>query len=465
MSVDKSWSPEPRRERSRDPSSGKDSRRAESDDKSVNRVGTGSTGSRHRQQEISQRSPRRKTARRSRSNESVSSRPSKSRKDRRQTSDSSPHSDDNCRPDSLRRPSRDDDGDRASRKHRRLSAENNHDDKRRKRRDPPRSEAGPGRDPRVERERPHQTQRSAAATSSRDPPTIASPDVERPMKTKSGRVKYSATVVSTGGTSLTESSQSQASRNVTSSDGRRRSPLSRDENYRRRSESGRQGQERNVTKSGRVKFQAEVVKSEHAVKDEPSDVKEEDWGRRAERKTSSSMVSDENRGKSEKRERDSPQSGDADDRPLEPEKPNFEPSGLLAVETNVQHGVLCKYTVPTEASRADKKWRLYMYKKDAKSENGIIHIYKQGYYLIGKDKRIVDVLLLHESISKQHAVIQYRNVKGASKLADTSVFSKSQRKLPPEIYVVEHYVSCIATQALLNGSGEYKWEFTERREN
>lgn len=151
-----------------------------------------------------------------------------------------------------------------------------------------------------------------------------------------------------------------------------------------------------VKRRGRVKYEATVVsKSE-------GDENTQSWGRHDD-------------GAAKKEPPDGGSNEEKEDPTEEPEQPNFEPSGLLAMETNVQHGVFCKYTVPVEASRADKKWRLLMYKKGSEKEDEVIHIYKRGYYLFGKDNRVVDILLLHESISRQHAVIQYRTVKGESK--------------------------------------------------
>jgi smad nuclear-interacting protein 1 len=39
-----------------------------------------------------------------------------------------------------------------------------------------------------------------------------------------------------------------------------------------------------------------------------------------------------------------------------------------------------------------------------------LHLHRQSAYLFGRDKRVADIELKHESCSKQHAVIQYRQV-------------------------------------------------------
>ena len=38
------------------------------------------------------------------------------------------------------------------------------------------------------------------------------------------------------------------------------------------------------------------------------------------------------------------------------------------------------------------------------------YLHRCSAFLIGRDERVCDWLMLHESISKQHAVIQYRKV-------------------------------------------------------
>ncbi|XP_951926.1 uncharacterized protein TA15135 [Theileria annulata] len=99
-----------------------------------------------------------------------------------------------------------------------------------------------------------------------------------------------------------------------------------------------------------------------------------------------------------------------DSKLIEKEKPNFEPSGLLAIETNNRNGIQLKYVVPEESIKPDLSWRLYIFKSNDKEPPKVIKIDEKEYYLIGKDHRIVDINLFHPSISKQHAVIQYRHI-------------------------------------------------------
>jgi len=89
------------------------------------------------------------------------------------------------------------------------------------------------------------------------------------------------------------------------------------------------------------------------------------------------------------------------------EEPNFEASGLLAMEDNAKNGIPLKFTVPAEARRPDVKWRLYVFtKKD--EDPKILQIHKQVGYLFGKDRRVVDVPTDHPTCSKQHAVLHHR---------------------------------------------------------
>mmetsp|Transcript_13307 Transcript_13307/g.23515 ORF Transcript_13307/g.23515 Transcript_13307/m.23515 type:complete len:305 (+) Transcript_13307:98-1012(+) len=89
------------------------------------------------------------------------------------------------------------------------------------------------------------------------------------------------------------------------------------------------------------------------------------------------------------------------------EEPNFEASGLLAMEDNAKNGIPLKFTVPAEARRPDMKWRLYVFAKQ-NEEPKIIQIHREVGYLFGKDRRVVDVPTDHPTCSKQHAVLHHR---------------------------------------------------------
>lgn len=95
-------------------------------------------------------------------------------------------------------------------------------------------------------------------------------------------------------------------------------------------------------------------------------------------------------------------------KPVEKEKANLGLSGNLTADTNTYKGVVIKYNEPPEAAMTKKKWRLYPFKGEEQLK--ILHMHRQSAYLMGKNYRICDIPIVHPSISKQHAVFQYRAV-------------------------------------------------------
>ncbi|KAG0223830.1 hypothetical protein BGW42_005518 [Actinomortierella wolfii] len=90
------------------------------------------------------------------------------------------------------------------------------------------------------------------------------------------------------------------------------------------------------------------------------------------------------------------------------EKPNFGLSGALAEETNTVNGTVLKYNEPPEARKPTKRWRLYVF-KDGKEIN-VLHIHRQSAFLFGRDRNVADIAIDHPSCSKQHAVLQFRQI-------------------------------------------------------
>ncbi|KAH7911735.1 SMAD/FHA domain-containing protein [Hygrophoropsis aurantiaca] len=94
-------------------------------------------------------------------------------------------------------------------------------------------------------------------------------------------------------------------------------------------------------------------------------------------------------------------------------KPNFAQSGLLAAATNTVKAAdgtstVLKYNEPPEARKPPLGWRLYVFKGDEQTE--LLHIHRQSAYLIGRDRTVADITIEHPSCSKQHAVIQHRQI-------------------------------------------------------
>ena len=101
------------------------------------------------------------------------------------------------------------------------------------------------------------------------------------------------------------------------------------------------------------------------------------------------------------------------EKPIEKQKPNYTPSGLLAAETNTVAGTttILKYNEPPEArlpSSTSAPWRLYVFK--GKDILETIELFTRSCWLFGRERAVVDVPTEHPSCSKQHAVIQFRYV-------------------------------------------------------
>ncbi|KAI0657401.1 SMAD/FHA domain-containing protein [Cubamyces menziesii] len=108
-------------------------------------------------------------------------------------------------------------------------------------------------------------------------------------------------------------------------------------------------------------------------------------------------------------------------------KPNFAPSGLLAAETKTVKradgtSTVLKYHEPPEARKPSVSWRLYVFK--GKEQVDLLHIHRQSAYLIGRDRTVVDIAVEHPSCSKQHAVIQYRQVQEKNEFGDVKTAVK-----------------------------------------
>ncbi|XP_006297970.2 FHA domain-containing protein DDL [Capsella rubella] len=91
------------------------------------------------------------------------------------------------------------------------------------------------------------------------------------------------------------------------------------------------------------------------------------------------------------------------------EEPSFELSGKLAEETNRYRGITLLFSEPPEARKPSERWRLYVF-KGGEPLNEPLYLHRQSCYLFGRERRIADIPTDHPSCSKQHAVIQYREM-------------------------------------------------------
>ena len=99
----------------------------------------------------------------------------------------------------------------------------------------------------------------------------------------------------------------------------------------------------------------------------------------------------------------------AEAEPVAKEKANFGLSGALGKDRstgNTYKGVKLKWSEPSDARKPDAKWRFYVFKADKHIDT--LHLHRQSAYLVGREKKVADMVVEHQSISKQHAVIQFR---------------------------------------------------------
>ncbi|KAH3673392.1 hypothetical protein WICPIJ_009780 [Wickerhamomyces pijperi] len=114
--------------------------------------------------------------------------------------------------------------------------------------------------------------------------------------------------------------------------------------------------------------------------------------------------------------RDRPPFQSNNSKPIPKIKPNFKPSGLLAKESNNINGIQLKYVAPDDAlesvNELKKNYYLYIYTSQSRSDSEPIkvHLNTSTSHLIGRDAKVCDITISEESVSKQHAVIQFRQV-------------------------------------------------------
>ncbi|EME29379.1 Smad nuclear interacting protein 1 isoform 1 [Galdieria sulphuraria] len=95
------------------------------------------------------------------------------------------------------------------------------------------------------------------------------------------------------------------------------------------------------------------------------------------------------------------------------ETPNFMPSGALYKEQRMtRYGKELKFVEPLDARKPEQPWRMYVFKngKLLEGEEGVFYIHQKSNYLFGRDRDVVDIPIDHPSASKQHAVLQFRQV-------------------------------------------------------
>lgn len=108
--------------------------------------------------------------------------------------------------------------------------------------------------------------------------------------------------------------------------------------------------------------------------------------------------------------------------PKEAEKPNYKQSGALAKETNTVNGAVLKYNEPADACMPKHTYKLYIFAGDDIVDT--VDLSQRSWHLMGRDKKVCHLLLEGNSISKQHAAIQFRQISSRDKYGDTHVHVK-----------------------------------------
>ncbi|EJT75821.1 hypothetical protein GGTG_05750 [Gaeumannomyces tritici R3-111a-1] len=110
--------------------------------------------------------------------------------------------------------------------------------------------------------------------------------------------------------------------------------------------------------------------------------------------------------------------------PVPKEQPNFGVSGALAAASNsVQQAdgtvITLKYHEPPEARKPPSRddWRLFVFKGDGDLAD-TVPLSSRSCWLVGRDAAVTDLLAEHPSISKQHAVVQFRHVEKRNEFGD-----------------------------------------------
>ncbi|RMY09700.1 hypothetical protein D0868_04096 [Hortaea werneckii] len=150
------------------------------------------------------------------------------------------------------------------------------------------------------------------------------------------------------------------------------------------------------------------------------------------------------------------------------QKPNYKPTGLLAKEANTVAGTakVLKYHEPPEARKPPPKeqWRLYVFKK--KDLTDTIHLHERSVWLVGRDQSITDLYVEHPSISKQHAVVQFRYLTSTNEYGDKisrvkpyliDLDSANGTKLNGEKVEASRYVELVDGDVVVFGESEREY--------
>ncbi|KAI0475422.1 SMAD/FHA domain-containing protein [Xylariaceae sp. FL0804] len=109
--------------------------------------------------------------------------------------------------------------------------------------------------------------------------------------------------------------------------------------------------------------------------------------------------------------------------PKPKEKPNYGNTGALAAASNSLaqadgSTIVLKYHEPPEARKPPPKddWKLFVFKGD--EVLATVPLSRRSCWLVGREAAVVDMAAEHPSVSKQHAVIQFRYLEKRNEYGD-----------------------------------------------
>lgn len=148
--------------------------------------------------------------------------------------------------------------------------------------------------------------------------------------------------------------------------------------------------------------------------------------------------------------------------PPDKQKPNFSTTGILAREANRVEGtnISLKYHEPPESRKppASTPWSLLIFK--GTQHLGSTDLHTRSCWLVGRERKVCDLLAEHPSVSGQHAVIQFRWVLKKRKATEEEWEDggKVKGKVKPYLIDLES-----ANGTMLNGEVVEKSRYFELR--
>jgi hypothetical protein len=108
-----------------------------------------------------------------------------------------------------------------------------------------------------------------------------------------------------------------------------------------------------------------------------------------------------------------------------------------ATETVGSSYIALKYHEPAEARKppSSQAWQLYVFKGDDVLE--VIELWERSVWLLGREKRVVDIVIPHPSCSGQHAALQFRYIAEDYKKSQAMHLTQDISNSGVELYLID----------------------------